>query len=79
MHILSLTMIHVIHACDIMEDVAIAYGYNHITKTIPQTNCIGNQVRIWHRVSLYGDDFNLILMNYALLYFSYASQLLHIH
>lgn len=46
MHILSLTMIHVIHACDIMEDVAIAYGYNHITKTIPQTNCIGNQVRI---------------------------------
>lgn len=39
-----------IHACDIMEDVAIAYGYNHITKTIPQTNCIGNQVRTWHRV-----------------------------
>ncbi|XP_011448986.3 phenylalanine--tRNA ligase beta subunit [Magallana gigas] len=36
----------VIHACDIMEDVAIAYGYNHITKTIPQTNCIGNQYPI---------------------------------
>ncbi|XP_062567010.1 phenylalanine--tRNA ligase beta subunit-like [Saccostrea cucullata] len=33
----------VIHACDIVEDVAIAYGYNNIEKTIPQTNCIGNQ------------------------------------
>nr|XP_022336972.1 phenylalanine--tRNA ligase beta subunit-like [Crassostrea virginica] len=36
----------VIHACDIVEDVAIAFGYNNITKTIPQTNCIGNQYSI---------------------------------
>ncbi|XP_056018225.1 phenylalanine--tRNA ligase beta subunit-like isoform X2 [Ostrea edulis] len=36
----------VIHACDIVEDVAIAYGYNNIVKTIPQTNCIGNQYPI---------------------------------
>lgn len=41
----SLIIKHVIHACDIVEDVAIAFGYNNITKTIPQTNCIGNQVR----------------------------------
>lgn len=43
--LISLIIKHVIHACDIVEDVAIAFGYNNITKTIPQTNCIGNQVR----------------------------------
>lgn len=34
----------VIHACDIYEDAAIAYGYNKITKTIPHTNTIGKQM-----------------------------------
>jgi len=29
----------ILHACDIMEDVAIAYGFNKIVKTIPKTNC----------------------------------------
>lgn len=33
----------VIHACDIMEDVAIAFGYNNIPKTIPQTVTISAQ------------------------------------
>ena len=33
----------VIHACDIVEDVAIAYGYNNIQRTIPVTCCIANQ------------------------------------
>lgn len=33
----------VIHACDIYEDVAIAHGYNKITKTIPRTNTIAKQ------------------------------------
>lgn len=33
----------VIHACDVYEDVAIAYGYNKITKTIPRTNTIAQQ------------------------------------
>ncbi|XP_069692267.1 phenylalanine--tRNA ligase beta subunit [Periplaneta americana] len=33
----------VIHACDIYEDVAVAYGYNNIKKTIPKTSTIGAQ------------------------------------
>ena len=31
----------VIHACDIVEDVAIAYGYNNVHRTISDTNCVG--------------------------------------
>ncbi|KFM81187.1 Phenylalanine--tRNA ligase beta subunit, partial [Stegodyphus mimosarum] len=34
----------IIHACDIMEDVAIAYGYNNIAKTIPHTVTIASQL-----------------------------------
>ncbi|XP_013420944.1 phenylalanine--tRNA ligase beta subunit-like [Lingula anatina] len=37
------TRADVIHACDIVEDVAIAYGYNNIKMTIPKTNCISQQ------------------------------------
>ncbi|PSN33654.1 Phenylalanine--tRNA ligase beta subunit [Blattella germanica] len=33
----------VIHACDIYEDVAVAYGYNNIKKTMPKTSTIGAQ------------------------------------
>lgn len=33
----------VIHACDIIEDVAIAYGYNNLVKTLPKTCTIGEQ------------------------------------
>ncbi|XP_054717836.1 LOW QUALITY PROTEIN: phenylalanine--tRNA ligase beta subunit-like [Uloborus diversus] len=36
----------VIHACDIVEDVAIAYGYNNIKKTIPHTVTIGAQLPV---------------------------------
>ncbi|KAJ8320237.1 hypothetical protein KUTeg_001824 [Tegillarca granosa] len=36
----------VIHACDIIEDVAIAFGYNNIVKRIPNTNCVANQFPI---------------------------------
>lgn len=32
----------VIHACDVMEDVAIAYGFNRIPSRIPPTSCIGS-------------------------------------
>lgn len=35
---------HVIHACDVIEDAAIAYGFNNIVKSIPSTLTIGNQV-----------------------------------
>jgi phenylalanyl-tRNA synthetase beta chain len=33
----------VLHACDIMEDVAIAFGYDNIKKTVPKTVTIGKQ------------------------------------
>jgi len=37
------TRADVIHAIDVAEDVAIAYGYNNIVKTIPKTNTIAAQ------------------------------------
>ncbi|XP_026480975.1 phenylalanine--tRNA ligase beta subunit [Ctenocephalides felis] len=36
----------VIHACDIYEDVAIAYGYNNIKKSLPGAACIAKQFPI---------------------------------
>ncbi|XP_015120127.1 phenylalanine--tRNA ligase beta subunit [Diachasma alloeum] len=33
----------VIHPCDIYEDIAIAWGYNNIERTIPQTSTVGNE------------------------------------
>uniref|UniRef100_A0A6M2DSC9 Phenylalanine--tRNA ligase beta subunit n=1 Tax=Xenopsylla cheopis TaxID=163159 RepID=A0A6M2DSC9_XENCH len=36
----------VIHACDIYEDVAIAYGYNNIKKSLPRAACIAKQYPI---------------------------------
>lgn len=36
----------VMHACDIYEDIAIAYGYNKIQKTIPNIFTIAEEVRI---------------------------------
>uniref|UniRef100_A0AAQ5ZSE7 Phenylalanine--tRNA ligase beta subunit n=1 Tax=Amphiprion ocellaris TaxID=80972 RepID=A0AAQ5ZSE7_AMPOC len=33
----------VIHACDIMEDAAIAYGFNNITRTTPRAYTVANQ------------------------------------
>lgn len=36
----------VIHACDIYEDAAIAFGYNKIIKTVPKTNTISAQLPI---------------------------------
>ncbi|XP_072042150.1 phenylalanine--tRNA ligase beta subunit-like [Amphiura filiformis] len=40
------TRADVIHACDVVEDVAIAHGYNNIMERIPQTNTIANQYPI---------------------------------
>uniref|UniRef100_A0A452SI41 Phenylalanine--tRNA ligase beta subunit n=1 Tax=Ursus americanus TaxID=9643 RepID=A0A452SI41_URSAM len=34
----------IIHACDIVEDAAIAYGYNNIQMTLPKTYTIANQL-----------------------------------
>lgn len=36
----------VIHACDIIEDVAIAYGFNNIERIVPSTSCIAEQFAI---------------------------------
>lgn len=36
----------VLHACDIMEDVAIGYGFNRIPKTVPKSYTIGKQLPI---------------------------------
>jgi phenylalanyl-tRNA synthetase beta chain len=36
----------ILHACDIMEDVAIGYGYNNIKKTIPASNCFSEEVEL---------------------------------
>ena len=33
----------VIHSCDIVEDVAVAYGYNNIVKTFPRSVTVGAQ------------------------------------
>jgi phenylalanyl-tRNA synthetase beta chain len=30
----------ILHACDVMEDVAIAYGYNNLPRVFPNTNTI---------------------------------------
>ncbi|XP_057210641.1 phenylalanine--tRNA ligase beta subunit-like [Triplophysa rosa] len=34
----------VIHACDIMEDAAISYGFNNIVRTTPRTYTVANQL-----------------------------------
>lgn len=34
----------VIHACDIMEDAAIAYGFNNIVRNTPRTYTVANQL-----------------------------------
>ena len=41
-----ITRTDILHACDVMEDIAIAYGYNHIAKTIPPTATIGKQLLV---------------------------------
>ncbi|XP_031564796.1 phenylalanine--tRNA ligase beta subunit-like [Actinia tenebrosa] len=40
------TRADVIHACDIIEDAAIAYGFNNIVKTVPSTLTIANQFKL---------------------------------
>ncbi len=35
---------HVLHACDIIEDVAIAFGYNNVQMTSPKVNTVAEEV-----------------------------------
>lgn len=37
------TRADILHECDLVEDVCIAYGYNKIARTIPKTPCPGAQ------------------------------------
>ncbi|CAF3669957.1 unnamed protein product [Rotaria sp. Silwood1] len=47
---IPVTRADILHFCDIAEDCAVAYGFNNIRKTVPQTSCIGNQFEL-NRVS----------------------------
>ena len=38
----------ILHGCDLIEDVAIAVGYNNIPKTLPDACTVANQVRNGH-------------------------------
>ncbi|KAJ9090263.1 phenylalanine--tRNA ligase subunit beta [Entomophthora muscae] len=39
--VIPATRSDVLHACDVMEDVAIAYGFNNLAKTLPQSSTVG--------------------------------------
>ena len=34
------TRCDILHACDVMEDVAIAYGYNNVVETVPKASTV---------------------------------------
>ena len=38
------TRADILHNCDIIEDAAIAYGYNNISMTFPKTNTVAKQM-----------------------------------
>lgn len=40
------TRADVLHECDIMEDVAISYGFNNIKRPVPPTHTVGKQLPI---------------------------------
>ncbi|XP_024360082.1 phenylalanine--tRNA ligase beta subunit, cytoplasmic [Physcomitrium patens] len=42
----------VLHACDVAEDVAIAYGYNNISRTVPRSHTQGKQQPLNHFTDL---------------------------
>jgi phenylalanyl-tRNA synthetase beta chain len=42
----------ILHVIDIQEDLAIAYGYNNITKTVPRTMTVGHEQPVNHLTDL---------------------------
>ena len=40
------TRTDVMHACDIVEDIGIAFGYNNIPRALPPTNTVGKQIPV---------------------------------
>jgi len=43
---IPVTRSDILHECDIMEDVAIAYGFNKLVKTIPKTSTVGKKTSL---------------------------------
>jgi phenylalanyl-tRNA synthetase beta chain len=50
---IPVTRSDILHACDIIEDIAIGYGFNNIQKTIPKTDCFSNEVLLFHQIKLF--------------------------
>lgn len=44
------TRTDILHACDIAEDIGIAFGYNNIPRVFPPTNTVGKQIPL-HKFS----------------------------
>ena len=70
----------VIHPCDIVEDVAIAYGFNNVKMTIPRTNCIAHQVCLSpsfeiQLLSVYSFSVSLVLISVPFVLYSFTFQL----
>lgn len=42
----------ILHECDVVEDVAIAFGYNNLTNTVPKTVTVGHQQPMNHLTDL---------------------------
>jgi len=40
------TRADLLHECDVVEDIAIAYGFNNITEVIPHTNTVGKELPV---------------------------------
>ncbi|CAG8616630.1 19868_t:CDS:2, partial [Racocetra fulgida] len=57
------TRADVLHACDIMEDVAIAYGFNRIPKTFPACVTVGKALAINKLSDVCSHDENFAYLN----------------
>ena len=53
----------ILHTCDIIEDAAIAYGYNNICMTFPKTNTVAVQVKkIIQLIHLHDQSYIIIIL-----------------
>ena len=66
---IPVTRADILHFCDIAEDCAVAYGFNNISKTVPKTSCVGNQVRQTQELLIIQlEFFSLNLIEYRILF-----------
>merc|ERR1719265_1587974 len=47
-----ITRSDIMHQCDLVEDLAIAYGYNNLKADVPQTLCLGSEQPLNHLTEL---------------------------